>query len=200
MARKHGSLSGEEGITGVSTNKKVDCVPREGCCKRRRSDVEIFLASCRRECEKGMEEDNLIFVVVRPGYVPSAETKHYNHTGGAEGSSSHSKSLRDPNSCKVWLPCCNLLLFFLWIESSSSFPNFPSFSSSVQFLASLFPIFSISTKHFIRSFPTFSSFLSPLSSSIMDSLVISASWTGPCAPGASQAVLIPAPEESSRQS
>lgn len=145
----------------------------------------------------GREGDNLILIAVRAASVPSAGNKHYNHTGGTAGTShSEAAELQQTNKqLQGSLPCfisssSSTHPLFLWINSSSHL-HFPFFSS-------LLPVFPPS---FILSFflLLLFSILTLLLSSIMDSLEISASCSGPCAPGASQAVLIPTPEESSRQ-
>lgn len=88
------------------------------------------------------------------------------------------------------LPCCNHLhlLSLLFLLPLLSHPSFLSFHPLIPVL---WP--------FLSSVLTLlSTILTLLFSSIMDSLEISASCSGPCTPGSSQAVLTPTAEESSR--
>lgn len=170
----------------------------------------MLLESCSGEnklWEGGREEENLILIAVRAGSVPSAGNKHHNHTGGtARSSNSEATELQQAARFTALLQSSLPLLFLIH-----------SFTVLVDhiFLPSL--LFPLSHPSFLNFHPlirpylpfsrSFSSSHSPyilrlftlILSSIMDSLEISASCSGPCAPGASQAVLIPAQEESSRQ-
>lgn len=163
----------------------------------------------------GREEDNLILLAVRAVPVTSAGNKHYNHTGGTAGTS-HSEAAelqqrqqkqKQNKQLQGSLPCCDLLHLLFLLHSFTllleqlflpfSLPF--SFSSNLPEFSPTYP--SPLALYLILSFVLHLLFavLTLLFSSIMDSLEISASCSGPRSPGASQAVLIPTPEESSRQ-
>lgn len=136
----------------------------------------LLLASCRGE----EIEESLMLIAVRSVPVTSTGNKNYEQTGGTVGTS-HSETAQLQQKQNK-LPCCNLFhpLFLLH-----------SFTLSVeQLLEQLFLLSYVLNLLFAILTLLFSSLIS---------LGISASCSGRHATGASQVVLIPAPEESPRQ-
>lgn len=168
----------------------------------------IWGAGVRKKTVGGREEDSLIRIAERAAPVNSTGYKHYSHTGGAAGANHggaaklQQQQQQHDKQLQGLPPCCGLLLLFL-LHSFTLFagrtlppiltpPVFASLASWMFSHSSLFGILTFIPHLFFFSIHTLLSF-------IMDSLKISTSCSGPCSPGASQAVLIPTPEESSRQ-